>query len=149
VINTTKDPSKSAEKLAPKSPDRLCYGLAMAITILAGLASRRGPGLFPQVFGKYPGDSLWATMVFFGLRALLLKSTNWRIAGYALGIAYAVEFLKLYQAPWIVAVRYSTLGHLVFGHVFSWQNLIAYAVGVVIGLGIDFLVRRLLCHAKS
>jgi hypothetical protein len=34
--------------------------LALLFTIAIGLASRKLPWLFPEVFGKYPGDALWA-----------------------------------------------------------------------------------------
>jgi hypothetical protein len=53
----------------------------------------------------------------------------------------AVELAKLWQAPWLVQFRHTTVGHLLPGHVFSWQNLVAYGVGVLAGMALD---RRLL-----
>lgn len=81
-------------------------------------------------------------MAFFGWAACFPKFTTLRIAKVALITCYAVELCKLYRAPWIVAVRHSTLGHLVFGHAFSWQNVIAYTVGVFGGVAIDCIFRR-------
>jgi len=49
------------------------------------------------------------------------------------------EALKLCPAPWLANVRHSTLGHLVFGQVFSWQNLVAYTIGVIAGLIVEWL----------
>ena len=46
------------------------------------------------------------------------------------------------QAPWLVAFRHTAIGHLLLGHVFSWQNLVAYGLGVLAGIGLDrFLFR--------
>jgi len=47
---------------------------AMAATIALGLASRRWPAALPAAWGKYPGDALWALMVFFAWRALRARA---------------------------------------------------------------------------
>jgi hypothetical protein len=79
-------------------------------------------------------------MVFFGMGAIFCKASSLRVGLGALGFSFGIEALKLYQAPWLVSVRHTTLGHLVFGHVFSWQNLVAYAVGVLAGLIVEAVV---------
>ena len=56
------------------------------------------------------------------------------------GFSFWIEALKLYQAPWLASVRHTTLGHLVLGHAFSWQNPVAYTVGVLVGLVREVLV---------
>jgi hypothetical protein len=109
----------------------------MAATIALGLASRRWPVLLPAAFGKYPGDALWALMVFFGWRALRPRARTRDVALLALATSGAVECAKLWQAPWLVEFRYTTIGHLLLGHVFSCQNLVAYAVGVVVGAALE------------
>ena len=113
------------------------YVLAVIVTIALGLASRHFRGALPDLFGKYPGDALWALMVFFGWGAVLTRASTMRIALLTLSVCVVIETLKLYQAPWIVGIRHSTLGHLVFGHVFSWGNLIVYAVGTIVGTCAD------------
>lgn len=57
-----------------------------------------------------------------------------RIALIALTTCYVVEFSQLYQASWINAVRSTPLGHLVLGSAFYWFDLIAYAIGVMVGV---------------
>ena len=121
------------------------YVLACAAAMAAGLASRRIPGLLPAFLGKYPGDALWSLMFFFGLGVILPTASTLRLAALALGISYTVEFLKLWQAPWLVDLRHTRGGHLVFGHVFGWRNLIAYAVGVALGL----LITRVAARRRS
>ena len=121
---------------------RIAALAAMAATIALGLASRRWPAALPALFGKYPGDALWALMVFFGWRALRPRARTRDVASLALGTSVVVECPKLWQAPWLVDFRQSTIGHLLLGHVFSWQNLVAYGVGVLAGVALDGVLRR-------
>jgi len=119
---------------------RVWYLLAFGVTIALGLASRRFPHLLPAALGKYPGDVLWALMVFFGMGAIFIKIPGIQLGCGALAFSFGIEALKLWQTPWLVGLRHTTLGHLVFGHVFSWQNLVAYTVGVLMGLLVEALV---------
>lgn len=107
---------------------RIRYLIAIAATITAGLVSRQFP-----LLGNYPGDVLWALMVFLGVGFLLPRVKTAHLMVITFAISCVVEFLKLNQNPTLVSIRHSTLGHLVFGHVFAWQNLVAYAAGVSIG----------------
>jgi len=112
--------------------------LASFITVIAlGLTSRKYPFLFPAVFGKYPGDALWALMVFLGCAFFKPRASTWGLAAVALAIACLDEFSQLYQAPWINAIRRTTMGHLVLGSTFSWGDMAAYAVGIFMGALID------------
>ncbi len=107
--------------------------LALACGVVAlGLASRRWP-LFPTWLDKYPGDALWALLVFVLLGATSPRASSGRIALATLAVAFAVEFSQLCAWPWLVAWRGTTLGHLVLGSHFHAPDLIAYAVGVGLG----------------
>jgi len=117
------------------SRNRVGYAVAVAVVIALGLASRRHPGVLEPLFGKYPGDALWAAMVFFAGGVLGPRARTATLAAAAAAVCLVIELMKLYQAPWAVAVRHTVVGHLVFGHVFSWQNLAAYAVGVLVAAG--------------
>jgi hypothetical protein len=113
---------------------RLRFGIATFGMIVAGLASRRYPGLFPGVLGKCPGDVLWALMVFCVWGFAIPACSTGRLALYALLTCYADEFSQLYQAPWINAIRSTVVGHLVLGSTFSWLDMLAYTVGVGVGV---------------
>lgn len=123
--------------LETRSRRRTWYLIAFGLTIFAGLASRRFPQLLPSFVGKYPGDVLWSLMVFFGLGAIFRSASSVLLSVEALGFSYGIEGLKLCTAPCLVQIRNTTMGHFVFGSVFSWQNLVAYTIGVVIGLMIE------------
>ncbi|HEY2081833.1 MAG TPA: DUF2809 domain-containing protein [Verrucomicrobiae bacterium] len=115
--------------------------VALVFVVLLGLASRRYPVLFPEALGKYPGDALWALMVFVAWGIVFPRKPTWQIFVYTLAASYCVEFCKLYRAPWLDDFRNSTIGHLLLGSSFSWQNLIAYMVGAVIGAVAERLVK--------
>ena len=115
--------------------------VAIVLTIAAGLFSRRWPGSLPACLGKYPGDVLWALMVFFGWGFAFPAASRVRIFTLTGASSATVEFLKLVHIPWLVSLRQSTVGHLIFGHVFSWQNLVAYSVGAALGWLIEWRIR--------
>ena len=121
---------------------RLVALAAMVATIALGLASRRWPDALPAAFGKYPGDALWALMVFFAWRALRPLARTRDVALLAAATSAAIECAKLWQAPWLAAFRHTTVGHLLLGHMFSWQNLVAYGVGVIVGVALDRILLR-------
>jgi hypothetical protein len=117
---------------------RLWLGILVIGVIGLGLASRKYPWLFPALLGKYPGDALWALMmVFFGWAWVAPGAPTRALAFLGLATSGLVEFSQLYQAPWINAIRSTTAGHLVLGSTFSWLDLLAYAVGVAVGVAMD------------
>ena len=84
------------------------------------------------------GDALWATMISWLVGALLPASPFPRRSVAAYGICVAVEVSQLIHAPWLVAIRATTVGHLVLGNGFDPRDLLAYAAGV----SAAFLIER-------
>ena len=113
--------------------NREIYAVCIALAIVAGLLSRAFPGLLPPVFGKYPGDVLWALVVFLVWGWLLAPAPSAVVAVLALLTALTIEMLKLWPHPWLVSLRHSPIGYLLFGHVFSMHNLAAYSIGIATG----------------
>lgn len=106
--------------------------VAIVATVVVGLASRKFPWLFSATLGKYPGDVLWAQMVYWGVRFLIPSASIAKVATYSLSIAFIDELSQLYQVPWINNIRATTLGHLVLGSTFSWLDMLSYLVGVIL-----------------
>ena len=121
---------------------RLIYLFLTGGVIALGLLSRRYPGLFPAALGKYPGDALWAMMVFCGLGCLFPGMTTRRAGGSALAFSCAVEFSQLYHAPWIESLRDTLPGRLVLGRGFSWVDMGAYAIGLTIACLGEIIFQR-------
>ena len=120
---------------------RAHFCTSMVVTVALGLASREVPGLFPAALGQYPGDALWSLMVYWGIAWLIPSAPVKKVAVPALLVSYADEVSQLYQAPWLNAIRMTTVGHLVLGSVFSWLDMLAYTIGVAAGATIEYLLR--------
>ncbi|MEY4387980.1 MAG: hypothetical protein RLY20_3263 [Verrucomicrobiota bacterium] len=112
---------------------RPLYCVAILFVIALGLLSRRFPQFLPAVLGKYPGDALWALMVFLGFGGVLRRTSTVAVALTALAFSSAIEYSQLYHAPWLDALRANVIGHLVLGSGFNWADLLAYAVGIAVG----------------
>ena len=116
---------------------RAVLALLMLAAITIGLASRRGYVPFPAVLGNYPGDALWAWVVLLCVAWVRPSIARTKLACLSLLIAFAIEFLQLYQAPWMQALRANKLAYLVLGNGFDPLDLVAYAAGIALGLAVD------------
>ncbi len=110
---------------------RLRLSLLIGLTIAAGLASRRFPSLVPDFLGKYPGDVLWAQMVFWMAALIWRRAPKSVLAIRAFAFCCVIESSQLYRADWILRIRATTPGHLVLGSTFAWLDLVAYALGIL------------------
>ena len=97
---------------ATERRSRAFCAAAFILTLAAGYLSRK-IHLFPAAFGKYPGDALWALMVYWLIACLRPAIAITQAALITLILSVGVEFLKLAQTPWLVAARHSTFGALI------------------------------------
>ncbi len=128
--------------MRPMRRSRVIYFGLVVGTVLLGLGSRRFRSHLPAILGEYAGDTLWAAMVYFLTAAIWNRATPGRLAVGAFSFAVAVELSQLYQAVWINTVRDTWFGGLVLGHSFLWSDLVCYAIGVALALGIDAAAQR-------
>ena len=115
---------------------RLKYALITLTVLLIGLASRRFSTPHTFIY-DHIGDSLWAAMIYFGCRFLLTKTPKRMTAIIALAFCFVIEISQLYQAPWLNAIRHTTLGGLILGFGFLWSDLVGYCVGVFVAYLFD------------
>lgn len=106
--------------------------------VFAGLASRKYREQLPTFLGEYAGDTLWALMLFLIVSAFLVSRPIMARAAIALALAFLVELSQLYHAPWIDAIRQTTLGGLVLGFGFLKSDLLCYTAGISIGSVIEW-----------
>ncbi|HBE67864.1 MAG TPA: DUF2809 domain-containing protein [Planctomycetaceae bacterium] len=121
---------------------RSWYFLAAIVAVALGLASRRFRASIPTFLGEYAGDTLWALMVFCVIGCFLPHAKVLYRAILAYAFSCTVEFSQLYHAPWIDAVRSTTLGSLVLGHGFLATDLVCYGVGIVTGAVVEWQLSR-------
>jgi len=105
---------------------RVYYFILICFIIILGLLSRK-----VDFIPLFIGDILYAVMIYFIVRFSLIKSNPKKIAIGSILICYIIEFLQLYQANWIVEVRNTTIGGLIFGQGFLWGDLLAYTFGIL------------------
>jgi len=117
---------------------RSLYALLTVVTIVVGLASRRFDSWLPVPLHKNTGDVLWGVMVFW-LAALLFPSRSTPFLTILSALyAIAIECSKRLHFPWLMAFRATTAGHLIFGAVFSWADLLDYAIGILLAAAFDY-----------
>lgn len=123
--------------------NRFLYGALILITIALGLFARKvAYPYLPDLINDYLGDALWASMIFFIFRFLLIRKDVKPVAIYSLLFCFLIEISQLYHAPWIDTVRATTLGALVLGSGFLWSDLLAYTIGVSLAAALDILLRK-------
>lgn len=111
--------------------------LLIAGTIAAGLTLRLKHLGLPFFVTKYGGSTLWALMIYWIVSSLRPRWTEYRSAVASGLIAGAAELFKLYHLSGLDAFRQSLPGALLLGRVFSVEDLIAYAVGIMLGVSVD------------
>jgi len=117
---------------------RLCYLMIVIGVIIVGLFSREFSSWLP----KWIGSILWGTMVFF-IMGFIFRDKTTRYTGIiAMVFSIGVEVAKLYHTPWIDAFRYTKIGGLLLGHVFSWNNIFLYSSGILLGMMCENLWSR-------
>ena len=109
--------------------------------MILGLLSRKISGL-PKIIELYSGDILWELMVFLIIAFIFNKKSTIFIISWAIIFSYSIEISQLYHAPWIDAIRNTTLGGLILGFGFLWSDLICYTIGIIIGIIIEKLLNK-------
>lgn len=120
---------------------RLYYLILVIGVIIVGLLSRE----FSSCFPKWVGSILWGLMVFFIMGFIFRNRTTRYSAIAATAFSIALEVAKLYHTPWIDAFRYTKIGGLLLGHVFSWNNILCYITGIAVGVMCEKLWLKTSC----
>ncbi|KMQ00191.1 DUF2809 domain-containing protein [Bacillus cereus] len=122
--------------------NRVLYALFTIVVIILGLSSRKFSFALPHLLNDYLGDALWALMIFNGFGFLFPKTETKKLAFISLMFCYGIEVSQLYHAEWIDSIRATTLGGLVLGYVFLWSDLVAYTIGVGVGILCEVIFRK-------
>lgn len=121
---------------------RFKYLFVTIVIIILGLLSRKFMFIFPKAIAPYVGDAFWASMVYFGVRFLFPKLSLGKSFIIAIIFSYLIEISQIYQADWINNIRNTTLGGLILGHGFLYEDLIAYAIGILLSYSIEKINRK-------
>ncbi len=123
---------------------RFVYAASAGTVIVIGLVVHSRIILLQPMLRKYLGDALWATMVFFLFGFFLNGASTFTVALFAFCFAALIEVSQLYHSPWIDSIRGTVPGRLVLGSTFNWPDLVAYAIGVGLGVASEgmYLTRK-------
>lgn len=116
---------------------QITYLIVIIITIFLGLASRKWSLLLPSFVAQNAGDMLWAIMVYFGFRLLLVCKSTLTAIWLSFLFSFSIEFSQLYQEDWMNQIRGTTLGALILGKGFLVEDLVRYTVGIIIATVFD------------
>lgn len=122
--------------------NRVVYALFTIVVIILGLSSRKFAFALPHLLNDYLGDALWALMIFTGFGFLFPKTETKKLAFISLMFCYGIEASQLYHAEWIDSIRGTTLGGLVLGYGFLWSDVVAYTIGVGVGILCEVIFRK-------
>lgn len=120
--------------------NRFIYLVLIICTILIGLFSRSE--FIPKIIYSYAGDYFYALMIFWIVALLFNKKSTLKITIASILICFSIEFLQLYQAHWINAIRNNRFGALVLGSGFLWSDLICYIFGGLTGYVLETFYYR-------
>lgn len=120
--------------------NKLVYLIITILVIILGLGSRKFSVYLPEFINLYLGDALWALMIFTGFGFLFTKIETKKLGLLALMFCYFIELTQLYHSNWIDNIRGTTIGGLVLGYGFLWGDLIAYTIGVTIGILLEVVI---------
>lgn len=118
---------------------RLLYAVMMIVVIILGLWTRKMAYIIPDFLDTYLGDALWALMIFIGFGFIFREKKTKIVALMAISFCFLIELSQLYHANWIDNIRKTTLGGLILGYGFLWTDLLAYSIGVGIGIIIEIV----------
>ena len=116
---------------------RVAYIAAVFAAMALGLGSRVFADVLPFFVVDHFGDALWACMIYFGFRTCYAHKKISFAIWCSLAFCYAIEFSQLYQAVWINHMRETTLGALVLGKGFLWEDLVRYTAGITVSFLLD------------
>ena len=118
------------------------YIIAALIVVTLGLVSRKMVNHLPEIVNMYLGDALWALMIYLYV-AIIFKTLSIKtVAISSLLFCYLIELSQLYHDPWIDQIRNTRLGGLVLGFGFLWSDILAYTMGVGIGVLMEWMIYK-------
>ena len=114
--------------------NRLNYFILILLVLILGILSRKISG-----FPLFIGDILYAVLIYFGFRFLIMDSRKSTSLLLSLLFCFGIEILQLVQIDWLIAIRKTTLGHYILGEGFLWLDLLCYVMGTLMAYYLDKL----------
>ncbi|WP_369802649.1 DUF2809 domain-containing protein [Psychrobacillus sp. OK032] len=128
---------------------RITYIIGIIITIFLGLASRKYSHFLSPFVAQNAGDVIWAMMVYFGFRFLLVRKSIIIAIWLSLFFSFVIEFSQLDQGNWIKQIRGTSLGALILGKGYLMVDLMRYTMGIMLATFLDIVSLVFLQYFKN
>jgi glycopeptide antibiotics resistance protein len=113
-------------------PSRLVFLVNILAIVPLGYIIRFSPSLPEYIRDPVGGvayEIFWILLVLF-----IYPPANRRLSAIGVCLATcAIEFLQLYQPPWLQAIRATLPGRLILGTDFIWSDFPVYVLGCYLG----------------
>lgn len=118
--------------------------VAVVGIIPLGLATKMYQGIGQAWVEHFLGDVLYQMLWIMLICLIWVRASAAKVAISVFLAASAIEFLQLWQPPFLQMARSSVLGKLILGTTFTWWDFPYYFLGSVFGwLWIHFLKKKL------
>lgn len=111
---------------------RRVQAMLLVLVVILGLACKYVPAL-----GEWVRDYLngvFYVLAWTFLLSFLLPACHARCASLSATLLTCIlEFLQLWHPPWLEALREITIGRLILGSSFAWDDFPFYFVGGLLG----------------
>jgi hypothetical protein len=89
----------------------------------------------------YVGDYLVVILIYCFCMSFV-SAPVWKISAATLLFSYLIETLQYYNLVGILGLRHSTLANIIIGNSFAWNDILAYTLGVLTIIGIEYFICR-------
>jgi hypothetical protein len=93
------------------------------------------------IIRPYIGDYLVVILMYCLLQSFW-QNNNKKTALYVLIFAFAIEFLQYLKFIEILKLQDNKLARIIIGTSFSWEDIIAYTLGILTVLAIEHFFRK-------
>jgi hypothetical protein len=119
----------------------IIYASMIAFTAWFGSCARQYAFAHPGSPADFASDTLWALTVFSTMGLLFPAMPSWQAASGAFIIPTVLEIGQFYSSSsWLVAMRGTPVGFLVFGTGSFVTDFACYAFGALAGMLIEMFI---------
>ncbi len=86
----------------------------------------------------YVGDYLVVIFIYCFWMSFI-SAPVWKVALATLIFSYIIETLQYFNFVGMIGLQHSRIANILFGNSFSWSDMIAYTLGALTLLGIEWI----------
>jgi Protein of unknown function (DUF2809) len=112
---------------------RIALLIGMILIIPLGYGVRFATGLGSPEFQDIFGSIAYQVLLMFVFAFFYPRTNLVKVAIGVFIVSSAIEFLQLWQVPWLQTIRATWAGRVLLGNTFLWSDFPPYAIGAFLG----------------